>query len=130
MLLAVHLQRIREDLGIGGGQGTELGQAELEQQLTPLGADAADLAEVALHGRLLIAEASPGAEHALLAVAHQRWRRGALQVGRHFGQGLIQLAQQSIPEHQPLPLEPPGACRHHQAMADRPLLPPREQLPP
>ena len=124
VLLAVLFQGTGQGFRVGGRQLRQARHPEADQQVTPLAADAAHLAEVALGAGLPVAEASPAAEGAFLAVVHQRrWLAARLQLLGQAGQHLLQLLLQAAAQLENLLLQLAARAGQHQCPGHRcPLL--------
>ena len=130
MLLAVHEQVGGQPLRISRRQGVEAIDAQVDQQVAAFSADTAHLTEVALGGGHAVAGTAPTAEHAFLAVRHQRWGLRSRQILLQAPQRLLQLAGQAAAEVEHFLLQAASHAGEHQAGAHRsPLLLP-QQWPP
>ena len=130
MLLSVGGKGLGQQLWIAGSQVRQAGDPLLQQHLAALTADATHLAEMPHGGGLLIADASPAAQGALFAIAHQgRWR-GLGKISCQALQALIELVLQAASQCQALPLQEPAFTGHHQTMGHCCLLVLRQQAPP
>ena len=123
VLVAMGRQGLGQLVGIAVRQLGQAVDARRQQHLAALAADAAHFAEMALAGGLLVAEAAPAAEHALLAVGHQGRHPIPGQIRGQPGQHLLQLGLQATTELEPLALQAIARARHHQGLGyGRPLV--------
>ena len=131
VLFAMVFQGIGQTFRIGRGQFSQAGDAQADQQVAALAADAAHFAEVPFRGGLAIAEPAPGAQGAFFAVADQWWCFSTgFQLGRQARQHLLQLLVQAGAQVELLPLQLIARPGQHQGLGHgRPLVL-RQQPPP